>query len=140
MPADVNHIIHGCSHPKWRDNAYGSELEIFQGIQQYLERLVRTCRQEITWCCYVHVLCGLTQCFVGCRPERLVMIAIDGVAPQAKMCQQRTRRFMSAHTEQLRKGIEKEVLCRHCFCDPYMLHFARMHCTQAMIMSHKDPC
>lgn len=38
------------------------------------------------------------------------MIAIDGVAPQAKMCQQRTRRFMSAHTERLRKGIEKEVL------------------------------
>lgn len=37
------------------------------------------------------------------------MIAIDGVAPQAKMCQQRTRRFMSAHTEYLRKGIEKEV-------------------------------
>lgn len=41
------------------------------------------------------------------------MIAIDGVAPQAKMCQQRTRRFMSAHTERLRKGIEKEVFAVH---------------------------
>ncbi len=41
------------------------------------------------------------------------MIAIDGVAPQAKMCQQRTRRFMSAHTERLRKGIENEVSAVH---------------------------
>ena len=39
------------------------------------------------------------------------MIAIDGVAPQAKMCQQRTRRFMSAHTERLRRKIEAEVSC-----------------------------
>ena len=58
--------------------------------------------------CYVQATSKpITLC--GCRPERLFMIAIDGVAPQAKMCQQRTRRFMSAHTEQLRKGIEKEV-------------------------------
>ncbi|DBA90633.1 TPA: 5'-3' exoribonuclease 2 [Trebouxia sp. C0004] len=83
---DMNHIIHGCSHPRWRDSAYESEIEIFRGIQAYLERLVHTC-----------------------RPQRLLMIAIDGVAPQAKMCQQRTRRFMSAHTERLRKGIEKEI-------------------------------
>lgn len=45
MPADMNHIIHGCSHPKWRDTAYGSEQEIFNGIQEYLDRLIRTCRQ-----------------------------------------------------------------------------------------------
>lgn len=41
----MNHIIHGCSHPKWRDTAYGSEQEIFQGIQEYMDRLIRTCRQ-----------------------------------------------------------------------------------------------
>lgn len=50
------------------------------------------------------------------------MIAIDGVAPQAKMCQQRTRRFMSAHTEHLRKGIEKEVSTEACcVCTQHML-------------------
>ena len=27
LPADMDHIIHGCSHPKWRDDAYESELE-----------------------------------------------------------------------------------------------------------------
>ena len=52
-------------------------------------------------------------CVLQCRPQRLLMVAIDGVAPQAKMCQQRTRRFMSAHTERLRKGIEKEVSAVH---------------------------
>lgn len=52
------------------------------------------------------------------------MIAIDGVAPQAKMCQQRTRRFMSAHTEHLRKGIEKEVSAETACC---MLYTAYTH-------------
>ena len=66
------------------------------------------------------------------------MIAIDGVAPQAKMCQQRTRRFMSAHTEHLRKGIEKEVLSRISFCDHHILHLARNHCPAATT-SHKGP-
>ena len=43
------------------------------------------------------------------RPRRLLMVAIDGVAPQAKLKQQRTRRFMSAHVEALRASLEEEV-------------------------------
>ncbi len=110
----MNHIIHGCSHPKWRDSAYESEAEMFQGIQAYLERLVETCRQVIVQLPFAPASRQqsegkATDSVTGCRPQRLLMIAIDGVAPQAKMCQQRTRRFMSAHTERLRRKIEIEV-------------------------------
>ena len=48
------------------------------------------------------------------------MIAIDGVAPQAKMCQQRTRRFMSAYSERKRRQIELEV--HPCPVNPPKLH------------------
>ena len=42
--ADMNHIIHACSHPRWRASAYESENEIFYNIQEYLERLISICK------------------------------------------------------------------------------------------------
>ena len=44
MPADANHIIHACTHPAWRDEAFTSEGEMFEEMHAYLERLFQVCR------------------------------------------------------------------------------------------------
>ncbi|GAB4824142.1 hypothetical protein N2152v2_011188 [Parachlorella kessleri] len=83
---DMNHIIHACTHPGWRDVPHDSEQEMFQEMEIYLDRLV-----------------GIA------RPTQLVFVAMDGVAPQAKMNQQRGRRFYAAHVEGLRQELEGQV-------------------------------
>jgi 5'-3' exoribonuclease 1 len=70
---DMNGIIHNCSHPNDNHNHRISQAEIFKGIFHYLETLV-----------------GMV------RPRRLLFLAVDGVAPRAKMNQQRARRFRAA--------------------------------------------
>ncbi|EIE22896.1 single-stranded RNA 5, partial [Coccomyxa subellipsoidea C-169] len=83
---DMNHVIHACTHPSWRCTPYLSEEEMFLDMQIYLDHLFNTA-----------------------RPRRLFMVAMDGVAPQAKMNQQRTRRFFSAYREELSKELEIEA-------------------------------
>ncbi|KAF9781094.1 exonuclease II [Thelephora terrestris] len=71
---DFNGIIHQCSHPDDGD-VYSrlSEEQIFASIFSYVDHL-----------------------FGKIKPKKLFFIAVDGVAPRAKMNQQRSRRFRAA--------------------------------------------
>ena len=70
----MNGIIHNCSHPNEDDIHFRiSEAQIFQDVFRYIEFLFRMI-----------------------KPRKLFFMAIDGVAPRAKMNQQRGRRFRSA--------------------------------------------
>lgn len=70
----MNGIIHMCSHPD-DDNVHFriTEEQIFKDIFHYIEVLFRMI-----------------------QPQKLFFMAVDGVAPRAKMNQQRGRRFRSA--------------------------------------------
>ena len=87
---DFNGIIHPCCHPEDKPPPK-DETEMFANVAALLDQLVATV-----------------------RPGKLLLIAIDGVAPRAKMNQQRARRFRSAQERveveavksQLRKDME----------------------------------
>ncbi|GFG29513.1 hypothetical protein Cfor_05064, partial [Coptotermes formosanus] len=88
---DMNGIIHMCSHPNDFDPHFRiTEEKIFKDIFHYIEVLFRMI-----------------------QPQKLFFMAVDGVAPRAKMNQQRGRRFRSAKEAEVleRKALERgEVL------------------------------
>lgn len=70
---DMNGIIHQCTHPNDDEIAIEDNNEMFNRIFYYTDRLFRIV-----------------------APRSLMFLAVDGVAPRAKLNQQRARRFRSA--------------------------------------------
>ncbi|GLB40750.1 putative multifunctional protein that exhibits several independent functions at different levels of the cellular processes [Lyophyllum shimeji] len=84
---DFNGIIHNCSHPNDEDAHFRlSEEQIFTSIFAYVDHL-----------------------FGKIKPKKLFFMAVDGVAPRAKMNQQRSRRFRTAkEAKEIREKAESK--------------------------------
>lgn len=78
---DMNGIIHNCTHSNSDSPTFRmTEETMFMQIFNYIEHL-----------------------FGKIRPKQLFFMAIDGVAPRAKMNQQRARRFRTALDAEMAK-------------------------------------
>lgn len=83
---DMNGIVHPCSHPENKPPPE-TEDEMLLAVFEYTNRVLNMA-----------------------RPRKVLMIAVDGVAPRAKMNQQRARRFRSARDAQIQNEERERLL------------------------------
>ncbi|SCU77750.1 LADA_0A02036g1_1 [Lachancea dasiensis] len=83
---DMNGIVHPCSHPENKPPPE-TEDEMLLAVFEYTNRVLNMA-----------------------RPRKVLMIAVDGVAPRAKMNQQRARRFRSARDAQIQNEERERAL------------------------------
>jgi 5'-3' exoribonuclease 4 len=75
---DMNGIIHSCTHSNNDKLVEFNEIQMFNRIFTYTDNLYKLV-----------------------KPSKLMFLAVDGVAPRAKMNQQRSRRFRSSKEREI---------------------------------------
>jgi 5'-3' exoribonuclease 2 len=114
---DMNGIVHPCSHPEDRP-APKDEEEMMLEIFRYTDRVVNMVRPRKILMIAVGESCHFCKCQIcraSCSCTSMYYLVAndacsDGVAPRAKMNQQRSRRFRSAQEAKEKEADKQELL------------------------------